>query len=161
MANIYLPEHFKIVSCTPAGPVTTNGGVTFDAINMENAVMVWIVAQFAQDVAHATTIQPVLGATVAPATAITFNTEWWRNTNMATTDTLTAQTAGTSMACTAAATDQMIVIRIDPADCAAQGTTLTYLGGTIATSAQATNFVAAFYFIQERYPQATPPTAIV
>ena len=161
MSNIYLPEHFKIVSSTPAGPVTTNGGVTFDAVNMENALMVWIVAQFAQDVAHATTIQPVIGATVAPATAITFTTNWWRNADMATTDTLVAQTDATSCACTAAATDQMIVIQIDPAECAAQGTTLTYLGGTIATSAQATNFVAAFYFIQTRYPQATPATAIV
>ena len=161
MANIFLPEHFKIVAATPAGPVTTNGGVVFDAVNMENAIMVWIVAQFHQEVAHATTIQPVLGATVAPATAITFTTNWWRNADMATTDTLVVQTDAVSCACTAAATDQMIVIQIDPAECAAQGTTLTYLGGTIATSAQADNYVSATYFIQERYPQATPPTAIV
>jgi hypothetical protein len=161
MANIFLPEHFKIVSATIEGPVTTNGGVTFDAINLENALMVWIVAKFHQHAGHATTIQPVLGTTVAPATAITFVTEWWRNADIATTDTLVAQTAAVSCACTAAATDQLIVIRIDPADCAAQGTTLTYLGGTIAAGAGASNFVSATYYIQERYPQATPPTAIV
>lgn len=160
MSNIYLPEHFKIVSAT-AGCRTTNGGVTFDVINLEQAVMVWIVAHFRQAVAHATTIQPVVGINVAAATAITFNTEWWLNVDVATTDTLVAQTAATSCACTAAATDHLMVIKIDPADVAAQNATFSYLGGTIATSGQATDFVSAVYYIQNRYPQATPATAIV
>jgi hypothetical protein len=161
MSNIFLPEHFKIVSATPIGVVTTNGGTAFDVINLEQAVMVWLVAQFLQDVGHATTIQPVVGINVAAATAITFNTEWWRNANMAATDTLVAQAVGTTAPCTAAATDQMIVIKIDPADVVAQNATFSYLGGTIATSAQATNFVSATWYIQNRYPQATPATAIV
>ena len=161
MSNIYLPEHFKIVAATPEGPVTTNGGVTFDVVNLENAVMAWIVVQFHQAVAHATTIIPVVGTTVAAATAITFTTNWWRNADIGTTDTLVAQTDALTCACTAAATDQMMVIQIDPAEVAAQNATFSYLGGTIATSALATNFVSATYFIQERYPQATPATAIV
>jgi len=161
MSNIFLPEHFKIVSATPAGPVTTNGGVTFDVVNLEQAVMVWLVAQFHQDVGHATTIQPVVGTTVAAATAITFTPHWWRNADMATTDTLVAIAAATTSPCTAAATDQMIVIQIDPADVVAQNATFSFLGGTIATSAQANNYVSATYFIQNRYPQTTPATAIV
>lgn len=161
MANIFLPEHYKIVAATSAGPVTTNGGVTFDVVNLEQAIMVWIVAQFHQEVAHATTIQPVVGTTVAAATAITFTTNWWRNADMATTDTLVAIADATACPCTAAATDQMIVIQIDPAEVAAQNVTFSYLGGTIATSGQADNYVSATYYIQERYPQATPATAIV
>jgi hypothetical protein len=39
--------------------------------------------------------------------------------------------------------------------------TYNSLGFTIASSGQATNFVSVLYFIKERYPQATPRTAIV
>ena len=120
MSNIYLPEQFKIVSAT-AGCVTTNGGVTFDVINLENAHRVWIVASFTQAVAHATTIQPVTGISFAScATSITFSARWWKNADVSSTDTLVAQTAGTSFACAAAATDHLLVIEIDPSDIVAQ-----------------------------------------
>jgi len=161
MSNIFLPEHFKIVSAT-AGCRTTNGGVTFDNIQLRDAIMVWIVAHFRQAVAHATTIQPVVGATnAACTTSITFSADWWKNVDVSSTDTLVAQTAGTSMACDAAATDHLIVIKIDPSDVVAQNATYDWLGGTIATSAQATDFVSAVYYIQTRMPQATPRTQIV
>ena len=161
MSNVFLPEHYKIVSAT-AGCRTTNGGVTFDVIDLRNAHMVWIVAHFRQAVAHATTIQPVVGISLAScATSITFATRWWSNVDVSATDTLVAQTAATSCACTAAATDHLLVIQIDPSDIVAQLATYHCLGGTIATSAQATDFVSAVYYIEERYPQATPRTAIV
>jgi hypothetical protein len=161
MPNIFLPENYKIVSAT-AGCRTTNGGVTFDTIHLENALMVWIVAHFRQSGAHATTIQPVTGTGIAScATAITFSAHWWKNADVSSTDTLVAQTAGTSMACDAAATDHLLVIQINPADIVAQSATYTALGATIASSGQANNYVSAVYYIQERYPQATPATAIV
>ena len=160
MSNVFLPEHYKIVSATAACR-TTNGGVTFDVIDLKNAHRVWIVAHFRQAVAHATTIQPVVGISIAScATAITFSTRWWKNVDISLTDTLVAQTAGTSMACDAAATDHLMVIEIDPSDVVAQLSTYHCLGGTIATSVQATDFVSAVYYIEERYAQATPPAAI-
>ena len=160
MANLSLPQNFKIVSATQ-GCRTTNGGVTFDNISLRHAVKVWIVAHFRQAVAHATTIQPVVGATdAACTTSITFSAHWWKNADVSSTDTLVAQTAATSMACDNAATDHLLVIEIDPADVVAQNSTYDWLGGTIATSAQATDFVSAVYYIQERYPQATPMAAI-
>ncbi|HUW12650.1 MAG TPA: hypothetical protein VM537_23185, partial [Anaerolineae bacterium] len=120
MSNIFLPEQFKIVSAT-AGCRTTNGGVTFDVIDLRNAHMVWIMAHFRQAVAHATTIQPVVGISLAScATSITFSAHWWSNVDVSSTDTLVAQTAATSMACTAAATDHLLVIQIDPSDIVAQ-----------------------------------------
>lgn len=159
MSNIFVPEHFKLV--TAIAPVTTNGGVTFDNIKLRDAQMVWIIAEFTQAVAHATTIQPVTGATdAACTTAITFSARWWKNVATGTTDTLVAQTAGTSMACDAAATNHLIVVQIDPSDIVAQLSTYDWLGATIATSGQATDFVSATYLIQSRYPQATPPVAI-
>ena len=161
MSNIDLPQNFKIVSAT-AGCRTTNGGVTFDVIDLTDAIKVWIVAHFRQAVAHATTIQPVVGISIAScATSITFATRWWSNVDVSATDTLVAQTAATSCACTAAATDHLLVIEIDPAEVTAQLGTYHCLGGTIATSAQATDFVSAVYYIQTAYPQATPATAIV
>jgi hypothetical protein len=160
MANIFLPQDFKIVSGT-LGARTTNGGITGDIIDLKNAVMVWMVAHYQQAVSHATTIQPVVGISIAScATAITFACDWWKNADISATDTLVAQTAATSFACTAGATDQLVVIRIDPADVVAQLATYHCLGFTIASSGQA-NYVSVVYYIQERYPQATPPTAIV
>lgn len=160
MVNSFMPEKYKIVSGT-AGCVTTNGGVTSDIISLRDAQKVYLVAHFKQAVSHATTIQPVTGISIAScATSITFSARWWKNADVSSTDTLVAQTAGTSMACTAGATDQLIVVEIDPADIVAQLGTYVALGFTIATSAQATDFVSAVYYIETRYPQATPPAAI-
>ena len=160
MCNIFLPEHYKNISAT-MGCRTTNAGVTFDNIQLRDAIMVWIVAHFRQAEAVATTIQPVVGPTdAACTTAITFSAEWWKNVDVSTTDTLVAQTAGTSMACDAAATDHLLVIQIDPSDVVAQLSTYDWLGGTIADSQQATNFVSALYYIQTRMPQATPRSQI-
>jgi len=159
MPNIVLPQNYKIVTATP--PITTNAANTFDVIDLKNALRVYIVAQFHQHVAHATVLQPVVGISIAScATAITFSAHWWKNADVATTDTLVAQTAGTSMACDAAATDHLMVIEIDPSDVVAQLSTYHCLGITQATSAQANNYVSIVYYIQERYPQATPPAAI-
>jgi hypothetical protein len=161
MSNIYLPEQFKIVSAT-AGCITTNAANTFDVISLRDAQMVWLVAHFTQAVTHATTLQPVVGISFAScATAITFSCRWWKNAAVATTDTLVAQTAGTSFACSAGAVSELIIVQIDPADVVAQLSTYAYLGCTQATSSQANNYVSALWMIKERYPQATPRTAIV
>jgi hypothetical protein len=160
MNNITLPEQFKIVDAT-ATMVTTNGGVTSDIISLRDAHKVWIVAKYLQAVSHATVLTPVTGISIAScATAITFSARWWKNADVSASDTLVAQTAGTTMACTAGATNQIVVVEIDPQDIIAQLSTYVALGFTIATSGQATNFVDATFYIQERYSQATPPVAI-
>lgn len=157
--NFSLPEHCKIV--TALSPQTSNGAKTFDNIQLRDAIKVWIVAEYTQDVAHATTIQPVVGATdAACTTAITFTTRWWKNANVAATDTLVAQTAATSCACDNTAAEHLLVIEIDPSDVVAQSATYDWLGATQASSGQGTNFVSVTYYIQTRMPQATPRSAI-
>jgi hypothetical protein len=52
----------------------------------------------------------------------------------------------------------MVVFEIDPASLT-DGYPCVYC--TIATSAQATNFVAGEFLIQTNFAQATPPTAIL
>src|SRR3990167_6283455 len=57
-------------------------------------------------------------------------------------------------------TPQLIVARFDPAQCIAQNSTFDCIGGTIATSSQATNYVSAKWFLEMKYAQAPPPAAI-
>ena len=156
--NFTLPEHLKIVDGS-TGPVTTNGGVTCDYISVKDALKVWIVAKFHQAASHATTVQPQMATAVAPtgATSITYSAKWWKNADVSSSDTLTAQTAATSGACTAGTTDQIIVFEIDPMQI---GSTYDVIGCTISNSSQASNFVDVTYYIQTADPQATPPTAI-
>lgn len=156
---ISLPQNFKIVSGT-AGCVTTNGGVTCDYVSLKNITKAWIVAHFKQAVSHATVMQPQKATAVAPtgAVSITSARPCWKNADISATDTLVAATAATSLACTAGATDQLLVFEIDPALEFADS--YDVLGCTISDSSQATNYVSVLYFLQTKYQIATPPTAI-
>ena len=159
--NMALPEHFKIVDAT-AGPVTTNGGVTSDYVSLKNVHKAWIVLQFTQAVGHATVVQPQVATAVAPtgAASITFSANWWENEDTATSDTLVAQTAATSMTVSSDIKKKQVIVEIDPAACVAQGSTYDVIGFTVSDSSQATNFVAGQFFLWSRYQQATPPVAI-
>jgi hypothetical protein len=80
----------------------------------------------------------------------------WANEDCATTDTLVAKTAGASYTVTNDIKNKHVVFEIDP-------TTLTdgyeCIYCTIATSSQATNFVAGEFYILTNCQQATPPSA--
>ena len=157
---ISLPFNFKIVDAS-AGPVTTNGGVTFDYVSLKNAIKVWIVLQFTQAVGHATSVQPKKATAVAGtgATNITKNAQGWKNEDTATSDTLVAATAATSFAVANTVKKKQIIIEIDPAN-GDFDENYDVLGCSVSDSSQATNFVAAQYFIQTKYQAATPPAAI-
>lgn len=157
---ITLPENFKIIAATP-GPVTTNGGVTFDYISLKHAHKAWILAQFRQAASHATTLQPRGATSVAGAgaddTAFTF--PWWKNADVGTSDSWVRQTAASIATLTAGTTHQGVIIQIDPAEMAAEGWDV--LGGVVSDSSQATNFVSAWYIVAPRYQQSNPPSMIV
>jgi hypothetical protein len=153
-------EKWKNVVGT-AGIVTTNGGVTCDTVSLRDVHKAYIELVFLQAATHATVINPVIGIAVGTcATAITFAAPWWKNADISASDTLVAQTAATTQACTAGVTNQHIVIEIDPQAVAAQGATNAALGCVITTSGEATNFVSVVYHLQMRYQQATPPVVI-
>lgn len=153
-------EKWKNVVGT-AGIVTTNGGVTCDTVSLRDVHKAYIELVFLQAATHATVITPVIGIAVGTcATAITFAAPWWKNADISASDTLVAQTAATTQACTAGVTNQHIVIEIDPQAVAAQGATNAALGCVITTSGEATNFVSVVYHLQMRYQQATPPVVI-
>ena len=156
--NVHLPEQFKIVSGT-AGIVTTDGGVTCDYVSLKNVNQAWIVLHFLQAAGHATVINPRRATAVAPtgSVAIAHSAPWWKNTDISSSDTLVKQTSATTMTLAAGATNQLVVIQIDPAQL---GSTYDVMGCVITTSGQATDFVSVVYYLDTRYPQATPPAAI-
>lgn len=155
-----LPQNFKIVDAT-AGPVTTNGGVTSDAVSLKNAIKAWIVLQFTQAVGHATAITPRQATDVAVGTnkVLTNNAKIWANEDTAASDTLAAATDAKNYSLTNDIKKKLVVIEIDP-------TSLDISGGydclyfTVGDSSQATNFVSASFILLQRYQQAAPAAAI-
>lgn len=156
---IHLVEDCKIVEGNASGHM--NATLTLDNVSLKNVQMAWIVLRFDNTTGGAVVVNPLLGTTVATcATAITFNADYWYNADTGTTDTLVRQTSGTTFTTGAGATDAMVVVRIDPAACAAQGATLDCLGCTVTGGAQVGDHANGFYILETRYPQATPPAAI-
>ncbi len=154
---VHLPEQFKIVNGTPV--VTTNGAVTCDYVSLKNVNMAWIVLSFLQAATDVTVINPRRATGVLPAgsVAIPHSAPWWKNADVSTSDTLVRAADATTMSTTAGTTDQLIVIQIDPAQ---MGETFDVLGCVIDTSGEGGNYVVVNYFLEMRYVQATPPTAI-
>ena len=156
-----LPEEYKIVDVT-AGCVTTNGGVTTDIVSLKNAHKAWLMFQLTQAVGHATALVPWQCTNVAAggAKVLTNVVPIWANEDTAASDALVAQTAAVNYTVTNDIKKKQVIFEIDPA-------TLDVANGfdcikvVIADSSQATDFVAGQFVLQERYKQATPPSAII
>ena len=161
-STLNFPQQYKIV--TAILPLTSNGAKTSDYISLKHAHKVWIVVHATQDTGHATTFTPSVATAVLPsgATPATYASNWWLNADVSVTDTLVAQTAAAAITLDSGSTDQLAVMEIDPAlQIATHGATFDCLGVIAATSSQAANFISVIFYIEERYPQATPPTAII
>ena len=157
-----LPEDFKIVSAIPTGADTTNAQITLVPISLRYYHKAWLVLCFHQAVGHATTVTPMVGATVATANAaITFAARNWLCVDVSLSDALVEAAAATTASCNIAGTDQVLVIEINPEDVLAQGATFDCLGGTVQASVQVDNDVGGVWILAPRYKQATPPSAIV
>jgi len=157
MANISLPTKFKLV--TAFAPKTTNAALTSVPVTLKNAIKAWLILNFTQAVGFAST------PTLKQATDIAIGTNAagpvsriWSNLDVATTDTLVERTAAASYALSTATTNMLVVFEIDPASLT-DGYDVVYC--TIATSSQATDFVAGEWVIQTNFAQATPPSAIL
>lgn len=153
-----LPEKYKIVDAT-AGPVTTNGGVTGAYISAKTSQMIWLVLNFKQAVGHATTVTLKEATAVAGTSVQTVANSMliWSNLDTTASDTLVRRTDATSYAVSTAAKPMQVVIGINPA---ALSDGFDCVGFTVSDSSQATNFVSGNWYLDDRYPQATPPVAI-
>jgi len=158
MSIVHLPEQFKIV--TGAYVRTTENGFTANFVSLKNINMAWIVIEALQAVGHATVINPQRATAVAPTgnVAIAHSAPNWLNANIATNDTLVRGADGTTAAFDVGGNNQLMVIQIDPAQL---GDTYDCMGVVVTTGGDSTNFVTITYFLETRYGQATPPTAVV
>lgn len=157
--QLSLPQHLKIVQMLK--PQTTNGALTSQVISLKNAHKAWIVLEFTQAAGFAST------PTLQQATSIAAGTNKagpsvpiWANEDTAASDTLVRKSDAASYAVAADVKNKQVVFEIDPARLdGANGYDCIYL--TMATSSQASNFVSATAYLDTRYKQATPPSAII
>lgn len=155
-----LPQDFKIVNGLPV--TTSNTGAVTDWISCKNAHKVWILFECLQAATHATELGVQEGTNVAggSANAITASMKWWKNADVSVSDTLVRQTDAATIDLDAGTTNQQVICEVDPSildvanvhDC---------IKATIEDSSEASNFVTVTFFIQERYAQSTPPSAII
>ena len=159
--NASLVEVFKVVDGS-AGPVTTNGGVTGDYVSLKNVHKATIVISLTQAVGHATGIDPKQATAVAGTgvKVLTNACPIWANEDTAATDTLVAQTAAKTYDVTNDIKKKQVVFEIEPARHMDVNGGFDVLGIALDDSSQATNFVSVVYYLETRYPQATPPAAI-
>ena len=152
------PEKYKIVNGTPVA--TTNGGITGAYVSCKNAKRIVIVAELLQAVSHATALGVSVATAVAGtgAAAMTALMPVWKNANVATNDTLVKSADAATIAATAGATNQELVMEIIPARLP---DTFDCIAATLTNSSQATNFATITYYIETAYPQATPPSAVL
>jgi hypothetical protein len=157
MTTISLPTKFKIV--TAFAPKTTNAALTSQVVTLKNAMRAWLVLNFTNAVGFASVPTLKQATDIAAGTnAAGPSSRIWANEDVGATDTLVVQTAGASYTMAADVKNKLVIFEIDPASL-----TDTYdcVYCTIATSAQATNFVAGEWWIQGNFSQATLPSAIL
>jgi hypothetical protein len=151
-----LPQDLKIVVLEP--PTTTSSAIDSDVISTKNFKKIWVVFNFKQAGSHATVCSIYQDTSVSGGgSAISAVMPNWKNADISTSDTLTKGTDAATVTLTAGATDQCVIIEIDPViltdtyDCIHAHTT---------ASSDGTNFVSITAYGLTRYPQGTPPTAI-
>lgn len=155
---VYGLKHVQMLA-----PVTSNGGATSDIICLKNCNKAYIVVEFTMPQGHATTITPLqctdVSNSLSDNKALTNNVRAWKCADTATNDTLTAMAAAKNFAATAQAKNQSLVIEIVPeALDVANNFDCVYV--TVADSSQATDLVSVTAWLDYKYRQATPPTAI-
>jgi hypothetical protein len=152
-----LPEQFKIVNAL--APAADAAGRTGAYVSLKNAHRVFIVAHLTQGNAAAVTFSPMQASAVAgtgkkavPVVPV------WSNLDTAASDALVRRTDGASYETDAGLKLKQVIFQVDTSK-------LDLANGfdciTVETSAShAANITSAQYFIETRYPQATPPTAV-
>ena len=152
-----LPQDLKIVEGN--APTTTNAAVTGDYISTKNFLKIWVKFTFKQAATNATVCSIYEAEDVTPtgAVAVAVTMPNWYNQDISTTDSLTKGTNAATVTLAAGATDQVVIIEVDPIILSASH---DCIAGHTTASSESTNFVHIEYLGIPRYPQGTPPTAI-
>lgn len=156
--SLSLPEVFKIVEAMPNA--TDAAGRTGDYVSLKNAKRAYVFVDITQGNAAtiALTIEQASAVAGTGTKVITNTVPIWSNLDTAASDTLVRRTDAVNYTTDAGVKNKQVIFQIDPAS-------LDVAGGfdciTVKTGAShAANITSATYFLESRYPQATPPAAI-
>jgi len=152
-----LLQDYKLV--TALIPAAGGAGRVGDYVCLKNAHKCWIMIQDSGGNASAVTYTINEATAVAPTGAVLCGALFpnWINNSTAVTDTLVRNADAATVTTDANATPKLIIIDVNPAlltagfDCVA----------VVEGAANAGNLLCATYIIEERYKQATPPSAIL
>lgn len=151
------PETLKIVEGIE--PKADGAGTSGDYVSLKNVHKCTIVAHITQG--NAATIE--IGVTEATAVAgtgaaaITADMQIWSNLDCAASDTMVRRTDAATYTTDAGVKHKQVVIVVDPSILSAGYDCIMVTTG----ASNAANLTSVQYFLETRYPQATPPAAIV
>jgi len=160
MSRICIPEHFKVVE--GISNLTDGSARTSDAVCLKNCRRATAICTILGGAAAAMDINPYqqtdVDNSLSDEKAFTNSLRWWMNAATTTSDTLTAQTAATTMDTAATAANKMVIIQIDPVQ-------LDVANGfdcvKIKTEGDsASNLISVVWLLETDYAQGTPPAAI-
>jgi hypothetical protein len=161
MAQLSLPENFKIVSLY-GGP--SDGSITTmsDWISCKNAQKVWIVGYYYGTTATTFPVTMYEATAVAGTGSAIITATWpiWKVSSTTSTDALTRQTDAAILTIDpdgVGTSPMLFVFEWDPSKFSAGFDCLAVKGLT----GNAADNVSILAYIQERYGQAAPPSAIV
>lgn len=154
--SISLPEKYKIVQGYVGQGTTAT--VSADCVSLKNAQMAWIVVNLDTTASSACALVPMRATDVAKTGGVVLANvvPIWANVDVATSDTLVRATDAVNYTTIANANYKQIIFEIDPANV---GSTYDCIYITLGALA-ATEAMSVEYWLETRYPQATPPAAI-
>lgn len=159
MNQIFLPEQFKWVQAIP--PQANDSGIDGDYISLKTGLRAWITLNIAQGNAAqiAITIEQAQAVDGTGSKVITTAIPIWANEDTATSDKLLRQTDAVGFTTSAAVKNKQVMFLLKP-------DTLDVENGfdcivVKVAASDVANLVSAEYYIESRYPQAAPPSAIV
>jgi hypothetical protein len=155
--GLCIPEHYKMVNIL--APAADAGGRTGAWVSLKTVKTAFLVFHITQG--NAATIALSINQATAIAgtgsTPIVQLAKIWANLATATSDTLVRVADAVNYTTDAGLALKMVVVEIDPAALSAGFDCITGITG----ASNAANITACMAYLESRYPQATPPSAVV
>ena len=155
MGQLSIPQGIPLIEALKPQAGASLTGAYISLKNAHRALVLVHINQ-ANAAQVAITINKATAVAGTGTTAITTAVPIWANEDCVVSDTLVRQTDAVGFTTSAATKDKLIVFQIDPETLGA------YDCITVLTAASnAANITSAVYLLEPRYPDVTPPSAVV
>lgn len=154
-----LTEEYKVIQAFE--PKTTNTALTSVYVSFKNSQSAAVLVDLTQAAANATTVSLYQSQDVSGtgAKALTLNVPIWANEDVSVSDALVRQVDGVSYTVAATAKNKQVLFHVDPAKLDINNG-FTCLNVRTSASGQVTNFASCDFFLDTKYDQALPPSAL-